>query len=151
MLGSDRQRLRELPFTGCGPQGSALAESLAVPVVPGQPWAKGQMWELCELQRTAAGSPTPLLTTPHPAPGLFCLDIGAHFRQPELGRWFPRKKAGEEWASLVSPGGWGQVYARLVHQGSPPDRPSGRQTSPWEWGAAVPAGKAHTRVQIMPR
>lgn len=48
-----------------------------------------------------------MLPTPTPTPPgsrAVCLDVGAQCRQPELGRWFPRKEAGEKWASPASLG-----------------------------------------------
>lgn len=63
-------------------------------------------------------------------------DVGAHFREPELGRWFPRKKAGEKWVSPVSLGRGDRCTSDWCIGGHPLAGPGGNKPVP---GNGVPA------------
>lgn len=73
-------------------------------------------------------------TTPAPAPRAVCSDVGAHFRQPELDRWFPWREAG----SVLAAGGNRLHLSRCgtAHPMSTGGRWvcawQGRQGSPWQ-------------------
>lgn len=78
------------------------AEGWEVHVVVKQDWDKGSCGTPVS-SRAGLGALHPQHHPPSPTPlRAVCSDVGAHFRQPELGRWFPRKEAG----SWLHSGGW---------------------------------------------
>lgn len=121
---------------GGGGQG---AEGLEVCVVTGQDWAAGGCGNSASSRAGLGVLPTPTPTPPGST--AVCPDVGAHCKQPELGRWLPRKEAGEKWASPAALGG--REPRRTPWQAlGETNRCPGMGCAPSS--CAVPAGKGHT-------
>lgn len=113
---------------GGGGQG---AEGLEVCVVTGHDWAAGGCGNSASSRAGLGVLPTPTPTPPGST--AVCPDVGAHCKQPELGRWLPRKEAGEKRLPLRPWEG--------VNPDAPRGRPWGRRIGAREWDAppaAVP-------------